>query len=179
MLNNKIVIGILLVVAVSVMYRVKHQGELKEIPKPIAVAPTAPILVPHEHKPALPKIEVKDPTSYAEALDQSKQLNKDIVVIAGADWCHYCVQLHNTTLKDASIKELLKNYIVYDFNTDKDRSTARQLGISGIPAYFVISKDTGKAVKSGSGYRDVQEFKSWINGPSQHNASISNIDQPD
>lgn len=66
--------------------------------------------------------------------------NKPMLLVFGADWCHFCKKLEKETLNT----EDMANYINSEFvpihlDTDKDQKVAKILNVSSLPCSIVLS----------------------------------------
>lgn len=129
------------------------------------IDPVAPKVEPIT--PDVPKTQITVST-YQEALTKSEELGMPIMILFGADWCQWCVKMHKETLPDSNVKSVMMNYIFLKVNTDNDRDTTKIFGISGLPSY-VICNSTGEKLKSGSGFKNANDFSEWLNNPSMFN----------
>ena len=134
----------------------KKKDSVQTIPK----TPSEP-----KSSPETPKSQIVV-SSYEEAVKKSGELGMPVMIMFmfGADWCHWCVKMHQETLPDAKVKSVMMNYILLEVDTDKDSSTTRKFGVSGLPSY-VISNSSGEKLKSGSGFKDANAFSEWLNNP--------------
>lgn len=102
----------------------------------------------------------KPPKTYKDALETQKVTKQKILVVFGAEWCGPCKKLHNETLADPEIKELLVSYIFIYIDSDANKELAHSFNVEALPSYYVI--DNGKISKEGSGYKSTPEFKKWL-----------------
>jgi thioredoxin len=78
-------------------------------------------------------------TSLTEAMTQSEVEGKVVVAVATADWCGSCQSFKRGALSDEKVTAWLDaNAIPVYINVDDDPEAANVLGVSGIPATFVI-----------------------------------------
>lgn len=113
--------------------------------------PNNPIIIPN--KPDLKKNILFD--EYENAKKISKEYNKKLVLIFGADWCPYCKDLKKDTDK---IQEF-KSYIVCFINTDTNKSLVQEYRVRSLPTSIVIFNDKEEARKSGYKYSD---YCKWL-----------------
>jgi len=102
--------------------------------------------------------------NFAEAKMKSKELERPILIVFGATWCHWCDELKQKTLSNSKVKEMMKNYVFLYVDSDKDRKTVRKFKIRGLPSY-IIADSRERDLKSGSGYKEADEFEKWLNNP--------------
>ncbi len=81
-----------------------------------------------------------------------------MLIVFGAEWCHYCRELDNTTLKNAELVSYISsNFIPVHLDADKDVRIAQILKAKPIPCTVVLSPDAelmGRTI----GYQDVQHY---------------------
>jgi len=128
-----------------------------ELQWPIESEPNTEEIVEEPQEEPLPD----EPTSYKEALKIAKAKDKNILLYFSADWCKYCKEMKKTTLQDESVKNAIENYVFYIVDTDEEGDIARQYGVSGIPAYRIIT-DTEEVKKKSAGYMSVKTFLNWL-----------------
>jgi len=116
----------------------------------------------NEQKPEEIQEELPDkPTSYAEALKIAKAKEKKVLLFFSAGWCRYCEEMKKTTLKNEEVQSAIEKYVYYVVNTDVERDLANKYGVSGIPAFRIIT-DSEKVEKKASGYMKVKTFLKWL-----------------
>lgn len=114
-------------------------------------------------KPAL----FSDATTLDEALDQSAATGKPVFVVATADWCGPCQVYKKGALAEASVAELIRaRTIPVYLDVDADPEAAEMLGVSSIPASFLI-RDNEVRARLG-GVRSAEALTQWI----QANAGV-------
>lgn len=104
-------------------------------------------------------------SDYDDAVKQAGELGMPIAIVFRADWCHWCKKLEEETLTDSNVKSMMMNYVFLTVDTDKDSSTTRKFGVSGLPSY-VITNASGEKLKSGSGFKSGEAFSKWLDEPS-------------
>jgi thiol:disulfide interchange protein len=121
---------------------------------------------PDVAKPEAVKPEVVKPKnesfSYQEALQQSGETGKPVLVFFAADWCEYCTKMKIQTLPQEEVKNKLKNYIVTYVNVDKDSILSKKFGIKVLPSYVVTNYKEEK-IKLGKGFMEANSFSNWLN----------------
>lgn len=166
------IIAILLLMIAAVYFSKEsfnHSGPQEDIWN---VEPTEP---PSVTPPVVPETPTTPAifSDYDEALKEAKKNNKKMLLIFGADWCHWCKKLKNETLKSEEVqRELVENNIIeVHINTDQKRELAKKYRVRGIPAYALVDKDE-KELRSGSGFKDSEDFIAWLSGQWGKNASV-------
>lgn len=117
----------------------------------------------------IPKIEKEQPNqseslvlSYEDALTKSRETNKPVLLIFGADWCKYCQRMKSETLNKDKVKECLKNYIVLNIDVDKDPSITNKMNVKILPSYIITNYDKN-ILKRSKGFMDLDSFCNWLN----------------
>jgi thioredoxin-related protein len=113
-----------------------------------------------------PKPETEKPktqittNSYTEALRLSADKNMKVVLFFHASWCKWCKKMTQESFSDDKVKELLKNYILADIDTDSNREVASKYKVAGIPALFMI--DSKGSIIQQDNYMDAKKFADWL-----------------
>jgi protein disulfide-isomerase len=93
---------------------------------------------------------------YAEA----RQLNRPILVRAGATWCGWCRKLSDE-IKKPSVQEALSRYVLVYLDIDDSPRDAQSLGIGTVPALRILNAG-GRVVASHNGYMAADELAEWL-----------------
>lgn len=85
---------------------------------------------------------------FADVLAQAKRENKRVLVDFWATWCHACIQMNKTTLRDTRIGNLMNytfiNYAV-DMDNDSDgKELVEKYNIQAFPTYLILNPDGTK-----------------------------------
>jgi len=85
---------------------------------------------------------------FADVLAQAKRENKRVLVDFWATWCHACIQMNKTTLRDTRIGNLMNytfiNYAV-DMDNDPDgKELVEKYNIQAFPTYLILNPDGTK-----------------------------------
>lgn len=85
---------------------------------------------------------------FADVLAQAKRGNKRVLVDFWATWCHACIQMNKTTLRDTRIGNLMNytfiNYAV-DMDNDPDgKELVEKYNIQAFPTYLILNPDGTK-----------------------------------
>lgn len=127
--------------------------------------PTLPVTPKPETAPVAPSAPAKpiQINSYNDAVSAAKQTNKKIFLYFHADWCHYCKQMESQTLSDPTVKNALKDYIIYKVDTDKEMAVAKKYKVKGLPSYFIVDSNEN-VLKNDQGMKNSRSFLLWLNG---------------
>lgn len=144
----------------------EHQQQM-----PVPVTPPVPGPIPEIVRPIIDKNKTY---TYTEGLALAKQTNAQVLVVFGAEWCHWCKKLEADTLSKPEFRNSLNNMIVVHVDTDKEKAPMLKFRAhvhGGIPAYIVIDKDE-KVLKSGTGYKNISQFNAWLAGKIMTNEKV-------
>jgi thiol-disulfide isomerase/thioredoxin len=93
-----------------------------------------------------------------EAHRVSAATGRPMLIVFGAEWCHYCRQLDSTTLKNPELVTYIStNFVPVHLDADKDVRIAQILKAKPIPCTVVLSPDADLMGRS-FGYQDVQHY---------------------
>ncbi len=77
--------------------------------------------------------------TYREGSDLARRQKKNMVIYFHADWCTYCGQMEKETFGDAAVIDFLnKQTIAIKVDVDQEQRIARQFGVRGLPATFLL-----------------------------------------
>jgi thiol-disulfide isomerase/thioredoxin len=113
---------------------------------------------------AWPTASSQKPTDIAwfhdlyEAHRLSAATGRPMLIVFGAEWCHYCRELDNTTLKNPDVVNYVTaNFIPVHLDADKDVRLAQILKAKPIPCTVVLSPNAELMGRT-FGYQDVQHY---------------------
>ena len=84
-----------------------------------------------------------------------------MMIVFGADWCHYCKKLENETLSQPQMAEYINTHFIavhLDKDQPKGQEAARILGVSDLPCTVILSPSADRVQDKILGYRDVTQF---------------------
>jgi len=107
---------------------------------------------------------IPKPATYNEALDIAQQYDKELFFIFTASWCGPCKKMKAEVWPDERVQGLLKEYVVYVVDVDRERAVADRMRVKTIPAYGIFEVLSGKVkpLRIASGGRNVEEFVTWL-----------------
>lgn len=112
-------------------------------------------------------------TDLYEAHTLSVATGKPMLLVFGADWCHYCRKLKSTTLSHPQMIAYINNHFVPVYlDADEHREVAEILGVKPLPSTVVLSPEAdllGKIV----GFYDARKYYGALNQARQLQARIS------
>jgi thioredoxin-related protein len=85
---------------------------------------------------------VKWETDLHKAHEKAVETNKPMLLVFGAEWCHYCKKLEQTTLTNAELAKYINtNFIPVHIDADEQEKVAEILEVKGLPCSIVLSPD--------------------------------------
>lgn len=115
------------------------------------------------------EISVKDESvnhqvTWFETLDEGKEKTlwrrAPIVLIAGAEWCEACQKLQRE-LQRPNVQSELQRWVPVQIDVDDQEKTARELNITAIPAFRLLSPD-GRVLASREGLMSSAKLSKWL-----------------
>lgn len=102
-----------------------------------------------------------DHTVYVEnlldAIAESENTNKDVLVIFTADWCGACKVMKKDIQRHP---EVVENYVVCLIDYDTNQDLVKEYKVKTIPDYFVLKNK--QEIKRRKGYGNITKFKEWL-----------------
>lgn len=98
--------------------------------------------------------------SFAEALQESKNQNKPILLDAYTNWCYWCKRLDKTTFSNNKVVSLLNNnFIVLKMNMEEGEgpSIGLKYNVTGYPTVLFFNSN-GEVINGIIGYAGSAEF---------------------
>ena len=93
-----------------------------------------------------------------EAHRVSVATGRPILIVFGAEWCHYCRELENTTLKDPRLATYISsNFVPVHLDADHDARVAQIVKAKPIPCTVVLSPQADLMGRT-FGYQDTQHY---------------------
>ncbi len=113
-------------------------------PAAVAASPEVAGVVTIEAAPALaapaPQVEPVWQPDLSSALALSARSGKPVLVVFGAEWCHYCHKQDDETLSDGGVKKTLaEGFVTVRLDFDKNRAAAEILGVEALPQVVFLA----------------------------------------
>lgn len=120
------------------------------------------IVEPKEETKPKKEVAPKEINSYEDAIKESERTRKPVLLFFTADWCGYCQKMKNNTMNDEKVKDILKNYIVFYIDVDKNNDLSKKYYIKSLPT-CIITNHQEKNIKNKKGYSGPVDFYNWLN----------------
>lgn len=134
-------------------------GSLVMTGMPVEAAPPFPFFKEKEVAPQQSVQWQHDlPTAYKLANEQ----HKPMLIVFGAEWCHFCKKMDKETLATPGIAQLVNDsFIPVHLDADKEKRAVEILQISGLPCSVVVSPQAQMLGRI-EGYRKPDEFQKQL-----------------
>jgi thioredoxin-like negative regulator of GroEL len=107
-----------------------------------------------------------------EAHKVAEATGRPLLVVFGADWCHYCKEMERTTLADPTMVAYVgAHFVPVHLDKDRDKRVADILKVKPIPCTVVLSPNAdllGTVV----GYQDVKKYRGELEKTRQRYARL-------
>jgi len=129
--------------------------------------------------------EQSAPATLQAAMTQAAASGKPVLVFATADWCQPCQHMKRTTLADENVASLInERTIPYYLDVEASPAEARQLGVQGIPAFYIIDplgnaslRASPRIIDSTVGASNAAVFTAWLNAAVPAKTSAQEVNQ--
>ena len=102
----------------------------------------------------------------------SRQTNKPMLFVFGADWCTWCKKLEKTTLTDRELVAYINaNFVPVHIDADRDPRVVQILEAEGLPCAVVLSPNADLLGRI-EGFRDATAYRSALATAKQGNTGI-------
>ena len=93
-----------------------------------------------------------------EAHKISAATGRPLLIVFGAEWCHYCHELDTKTLTNPNLAAYISaNFVPVHLDADRDKRVAEILKAKPIPCTVVLSPEA-ELVSRSFGYEEVQPY---------------------
>lgn len=114
--------------------------------------------------------------TFAEALAQTKDTDKILVVKATAEWCPPCKKMDRTTwVDDRVVKWVEANGVAIQVDVDKNPDVSRQLRVRAMPTMIVFKK--GEEFDRVVGYQSADQLLGWLEAVKRGERSADRLKQ--
>jgi thioredoxin-like negative regulator of GroEL len=95
---------------------------------------------PVEAAEPLPVAGIQWHTDLQAAHRESLRLNRPVLIVFGAEWCHFCTKLENESLGHPQIAQYVnQTFIPVHLNFDVSEREAKILGVEAIPCVVALT----------------------------------------
>lgn len=100
----------------------------------------------------------------SSVFDAAQKNNRQVLVIAEADWCHFCKQLESTTLQNAELAQFInKRFIPVRLNIDSNADFVTKYGLKELPTFIVFNANQ-QITKQFSGFYTAKNLINKLKG---------------
>ena len=124
-----------------------------------AIAMTSLNMAPRtSHAAPLQRNGIEWSDNIDQAIVQSQQLNKPMLLKVSTDWCGYCKKMQRETFSDAGImNQISANFIPVYVDGDKHKALIQQLGVRTFPTTLVVAPNR-QVLANITGFRNAQQL---------------------
>lgn len=98
---------------------------------------------------------------YAEGMAKAKAEQRPALLDFYADWCGWCKVMDRTTYGDASVANLLTNFVCIKIDIESDTDTAFTFRIGSLPRTILLDAE-GRLLGDRIGYLEPEPFKAFL-----------------
>lgn len=115
---------------------------------------------------------------YPAALACAKQRNVPLVVDLWAPWCHTCLSMKSTVLRDPSFTATAARFVFAALDTDREENAAAvaRLPLSAWPTFYVLGTDEGVLARF-VGAASVAQFHAFLEAGERARAGAEGADK--
>ena len=100
--------------------------------------------------------------SYQKGVARGKAEKKKVFLNFYADWCQYCKIMEKETFQNSTVIAYInRNFIPIKINSDKDKKTAIDFNITGLPSTWFLS-EKGDRIGNRPGFISAKEMLSLL-----------------
>lgn len=101
-------------------------------------------------------------TNLREAISDSGERSKPMLVMFTADWCGYCQKMRRQTLENEVVARRIKEgFVPLLVDVDENPELAKRLRVTGLPTVLIVSPDR-KVTHRIAGYKTAREFDAQL-----------------
>lgn len=79
--------------------------------------------------------------TFEEALEEARQTNKPLFILASAAWCPFCRRFENSTLLEEEVINISKNFVCYILDIERRRDLVLRWNVFNVPAVIFVSPE--------------------------------------
>lgn len=118
--------------------------------------------------------------SYNQAVVESNETGKPIMVLFTADWCGPCKQMKAWVFSDKSVAEFIEAGFIpvrIDLSEEglPDQHLADRYGVQAIPTILTVTAG-GRPISMSAGYLNKAELLSWLENANERYAAIKRLE---
>jgi thiol-disulfide isomerase/thioredoxin len=101
---------------------------------------------------------------YGAALACAKATKRPLVIDMWAGWCHTCLSMQTTVLRDPSFQPIADRFVFLAIDTEKEANAAlvAKLPLQNWPTFFVLSPDDESVQERWLGAATVEQFRTLL-----------------
>ena len=114
--------------------------------------------------------------SYNQAVAESTETGKPILVYFTSDWCGPCKQMKAWVFSDKGVADMIEYGFIpvrVDLSSEglPDQHLADRYGVQAIPTIITLTTD-GRAISTSAGYLNKSELLSWLENANERYAAM-------
>ncbi len=99
--------------------------------------------------------------------------NKPMLLVFGADWCHYCKKLEKETLNSKEVSSYVNDsFVAIHLDADKDKRVAEILKVSSLPCTIVLSPNADLLGRIEGFYTSAPYYKQLATARQKHQVAV-------
>jgi thioredoxin-like negative regulator of GroEL len=133
----------------------------RELPQDQPAQTTAPEVAQEAETPAKSPSQITWQTDLHAAHKIAVETGRPMMIVFGAEWCHYCKQLEKETLSQPQLAEYINaNFVPVHMDMDRpqDKEVANILEVKPIPCTVILSPNADRVQDKILGYREAPQF---------------------
>ncbi len=104
--------------------------------------------------------EIEWQSSYSEALNRAKELNRPLLVLVVSEHCRWCHKLQDETLADPAVENYInRRFVAFLVDREKGKYPS-YIKAKYVPTTFYITPDEKMIIKPVEGYWDAADYMS-------------------
>lgn len=99
--------------------------------------------------------------------------NKPMLLVFGADWCHYCKKLEKETLNSKQVSTYVnESFVAIHLDADKDKRVAEILKVSSLPCTIVLSPNADLLGRIEGFYPSAPYYRQLVTAQQRHQVAV-------